>query len=87
MADPKDLLEVADALHHIRDLAAVLRHKELAEPLRCAEEWARQKYQRVNEGRDEASRVENRDESMPPKGGMIDAYEGYSDAFGVESFR
>jgi len=51
MADAKDLQEVAEAIHRIRDLAAVPRHKELSEPLRQAEDWARQEYQKVREGR------------------------------------
>ena len=39
MADPKDLQEAADAIHEVRGLAAVQRHKELDDPLRQAEEW------------------------------------------------
>jgi hypothetical protein len=63
MADPRDLQEVADAIHRIRQLPAVLRHKEIAEPLGWAEEWARQKYQKVLEGRDKPSASGHRDES------------------------
>ena len=49
MADPKDLQEAADAIRGIRRLAAVVRHRELDEPLRQAEEWARQEYRKVRE--------------------------------------
>jgi hypothetical protein len=49
MADPKDLQEAADAIRDIRALAAVRRHKELDEPLRQAEEWARKEYRKVRE--------------------------------------
>jgi hypothetical protein len=49
MADPKDLQEAADAIHGIRGLPAVQRHKELEEPLRQAEEWARKEYRKVRE--------------------------------------
>jgi hypothetical protein len=49
MADPKDLQEAADAIHEVRELAAVQRHKELEEPLRQAEEWARKEYRKVRE--------------------------------------
>ena len=49
MADPKDLQEAADAIHGIRRLPAVQRHKELEEPLRQAEEWARNQYRKVRE--------------------------------------
>ena len=49
MADPKDLQEAADAIRAIRVLAAVQRHKELEEPLRQAEEWARKEYRKVRE--------------------------------------
>ena len=55
MADPQDLREAADAIRLIRALAAVQRHKELDEPLRRAEEWARKEYRKVREengGRD-----------------------------------
>jgi hypothetical protein len=55
MADPKDLREAADAIHKIRSLAAVQRHKELDDPLGQAEEWARKEYRKVREesgGRD-----------------------------------
>jgi hypothetical protein len=47
MADPKDLQEAAD--DGIRGLPAVQRHKELEEPLRQAEEWARKEYRKVRE--------------------------------------
>jgi hypothetical protein len=63
MADPEDLQEAADAIHRIRELPAVLRHKEIGEPLRSAEEWARQKYQKVREGREEPLVRRRRDES------------------------
>jgi hypothetical protein len=33
MADPKDLQEAADAIHEVRGLPAVQRHKELDDPL------------------------------------------------------
>ena len=55
MADSRDLQEAADAIHRVRHMAAVLRHKEIGDPLRQAEEWARQQYQKVREGRDEPS--------------------------------
>ena len=49
MPDPKDLQEAADAIHGIRGLPAVVRHRELDEPLRQAEEWARTEYRKVRE--------------------------------------
>ena len=49
MADPKDLQEAADAINGLRGLPAVRRHKELEEPLRQAEEWARNQYRKVRE--------------------------------------
>ena len=49
MADPKDLQEAADAIRGVRALAAVQRHKEIDEPLRQAEEWARKEYRKVRE--------------------------------------
>ena len=49
MADPKDLEKAADAIHEVRGLAAVQRHKELDVPLRQAEEWARKEYDKVRE--------------------------------------
>jgi hypothetical protein len=49
MADPKDLQEASEAIHKVRGLAAVQRHKELDEPLRQAEEWARKEYRKVRE--------------------------------------
>jgi hypothetical protein len=33
MADPKDLQEASEAIHQVRGLAAVQRHKELDEPV------------------------------------------------------
>ena len=51
--DPKDLQEAADAIYRVRHLVAVRRHKELEEPLRQAEEWARKEYRKVREGRNE----------------------------------
>jgi hypothetical protein len=61
MADPKDLQKAADAIHDVRGLAAVLRHKELDVPLRQAEEWARKEYDRVRErtGDTDASVIRN----------------------------
>ena len=61
MADPKDLQEAADAIHEIRGLQAVRRHKELEEPLRQAEEWARREYRKVRErnGDPDASAIRN----------------------------
>jgi hypothetical protein len=50
MADPKELKEAADAIHELRALPAVERHKELDVPLRQAEEWARKQYHKVREG-------------------------------------
>jgi hypothetical protein len=41
--------EAADAIHGIHGLPAVQRHKELEEPLRHAEEWARREYLKVRE--------------------------------------
>ena len=49
MADPKDLKEAADAIREVRALPAVQRHKELDDPLRQAEEWARKEYRKVRE--------------------------------------
>jgi hypothetical protein len=49
MADPNELQEAADAIHGLRGLAAVQRHKELDAPLREAEEWARKEYRKVRE--------------------------------------
>ena len=49
MADPKELHEAAEAIHEVRGLAAVQRHKELDVPLRQAEEWARKEYDKVRE--------------------------------------
>jgi hypothetical protein len=49
MANPKDLQEAADAIHDVRALPAVQRHKELDDPLRQAEEWARKEYRKVHE--------------------------------------
>ena len=49
MADPKDLQDAAEAIHQVRGLSAVQRHKELDEPLRQAEEWARKEYRKVRE--------------------------------------
>jgi hypothetical protein len=49
MADPKDLQEAANAIHEVRALPAVQRHKELDDPLRQAEDWARKEYRKVNE--------------------------------------
>jgi hypothetical protein len=49
MADTKELQEAADAIRSIRGLPAVQRHKELDEPLRQAEEWARREYRKVRE--------------------------------------
>ena len=61
MADPKDLQEAADAIHEVRGLAAVQRHKELDVPLRQAEEWARKEYDKVSEriGDRDASVIDN----------------------------
>ena len=55
MADPKDLQDAADAIRDVRRLPAVQRHRELDEPLKQAEEWARKEYRKVREengGRD-----------------------------------
>jgi hypothetical protein len=55
MAEPKELQEAANAIHEVLSLAAVQRHKELDDPLRQAEEWARKEYRKVREengGRD-----------------------------------
>jgi hypothetical protein len=49
MADSKDLKEAADAIHNVRSLPAVQRHKELDIPLQQAEEWARKEYRKVRE--------------------------------------
>ena len=61
MAESKDLRDAADAIHKVRSLAAVQRHKELDDPLRQAEEWARKEYRKVREengGRDALKRDE-----------------------------
>ena len=50
MADPKDLEKAADAIHEVRALPAVHRHKELEVPLKQAEDWARKEYAKVREG-------------------------------------
>ena len=36
-------------IHEIRGLAAVQGHKELDDPLRLAEDWARKEYRKVSE--------------------------------------
>ena len=61
MADPHDLQEAADAIHEVRGLAAVQRHKELDVPLRQAEEWAKKEYDKVSEriGDRDASVIDN----------------------------
>jgi len=60
MADPKDLQKAADAIHDVRALPAVQRHKELDVPLRQAEEWARKEYDKVSERiGDRASVIDN----------------------------
>jgi hypothetical protein len=53
MADPRDLMEAADAIRAIRELAAVQRHRELSDPLRLAEEWARKEYRKACELNDD----------------------------------
>ena len=53
MPDPKELLEAADTIRGIRALPAVVRHRELDEPLRQAEEWARREYRKVRERNDD----------------------------------
>ena len=58
MADPKDLQEAAHAIHKVLSLAAVQRHKELDDPLRQAEEWARKEYRKVREENDGRDAVE-----------------------------
>ena len=63
MADPRDLQEAADAIHEVRALPAVQRHKELEDPLRQAEDWARTEYRKVRDGtviRRQALLVRNR---------------------------
>jgi hypothetical protein len=57
MADPKDLQEAADAIHEVRALPAVQRHKELDVPLRQAEEWVRKEYDKVRERDKDAVRI------------------------------
>ena len=49
MADTNELQEEAEAIHDVRALPAVQRHKELDVPLRQAEEWARKEYDKVSE--------------------------------------
>jgi hypothetical protein len=49
MADPKDLKDAADAIQRVREMPAVQRHKELENPLRQAEEWARKEHRMVRE--------------------------------------
>jgi hypothetical protein len=55
MADPKDLQKAADAIHEVRGLPAVQRHKELDDPLRQAEDWAREEYHKVREKNGESN--------------------------------
>ena len=54
MANAQELQDAADAILNVRRLPAVERHKEMNEPLRQAEEWARKEYRKVREedGRD-----------------------------------
>lgn len=50
-------MKAADAIHAIRELAAVQRHRELSDPLRQAEEWARREYRKVCELNDDPDRT------------------------------
>ena len=61
MADTNELQEAAEAIHDVRALPAVQRHKELDVPLRQAEEWARKEYNKVSEriGDRDASVIDN----------------------------
>jgi len=61
MADTNELREAAEAIHDVRALPAVQRHKELDVPLRQAEEWARKEYNKVSEriGDRDASVIDN----------------------------
>ena len=61
MADTNELREAAEAIHDVRALPAVQRHKELDVPLRQAEEWARKEYDKVSEriGDRDASVIDN----------------------------
>ena len=65
MADPKDLQEAADAIRDIRGLPAVVRHRELDEPLRQAEEWARKEYRKVRERNGDHDADNLRNEPQP----------------------
>ena len=57
MAYPNELQETAEAIHEVRGLPAVQRHKELDGPLRQAEEWARKEHAKVREWNGERERV------------------------------
>ena len=65
MADPKDLQEAADAIRGVRGLQAVQRHKELDEPLRKAEEWARKEYRKVRERNGDRDAGNRRNDPRP----------------------
>jgi hypothetical protein len=49
MANPKELLEAAEAIRDVRRLPAVQRHQQMEDLLQQAEEWARREYCKVSE--------------------------------------
>lgn len=53
MANPKELLEAAEAIRDVRRLPAVQRHQQMEELLQRAEEWARREYCKVSENDDQ----------------------------------
>ena len=65
MADPKDLQEAAEAIRNIRGLPAVVRHRELDEPLWQAEEWARKEYRKVRERNGDRDASDMRNDPHP----------------------
>jgi hypothetical protein len=67
MANPKELLEAAEAILTLRRLPAVQRHQELDGPLRQAEEWARTQYLKVSEQNAGGKARESRKTASPGK--------------------
>jgi hypothetical protein len=67
MANPKELLEAAEAILALRRLPAVQRHKEMDGPLRLAEEWARSQYLKVSEHHADLKPRESRKAISPGK--------------------
>jgi len=56
MANPKELLEAAEAVRDVRRLPAVQRHQQIEDLLHQAEEWARREYCKVSENDDQNAR-------------------------------